>query len=110
MCRALRALAVALWIATAISTGNEKEEPRPKTSGTESDPLIQLEVNGLESEHRAETLLACLNQLPWASRTAVLPRYPGNIAKDRLHPKATAVVALPYALTDTVLRSARCPS
>src|SRR5262249_16454521 len=30
----------------------------------------------------------------WASRTAVLPRYPGNIARGRLHPRATAVVAL----------------
>jgi hypothetical protein len=35
-----------------------------------------------------------LNQLPWASRTAVLPAYPGAIAKNRLLPKATAVVAL----------------
>jgi hypothetical protein len=66
----------------------------PKTSGTENDALIQLEIEGIDDNDEAEALLACLNQLSWASRTAVLPHYPGVIAKDRLHPKATAVVAV----------------
>jgi hypothetical protein len=91
----LKLLAVALWIAVAaVAAGGENHNPRPKTGGTDNDPLIQLEVGGLEDDHRAEVLLACLNQFPWASRTAVLPRYAGTIAEGRLHPKATAVVAL----------------
>jgi hypothetical protein len=93
----LKPLPRALWIAVAVAAvgaGSENKSPRPKTGGTESDPLIQLEVGGIDGDNRAEVLLACLNQLPWASRTAVLPRYPGTIAKDRMHPNATAVVAL----------------
>jgi hypothetical protein len=91
----LKAFAAAWCIAVAaISAGNEKKNPQPKTGGTENDPLIQLEVKGLDGDNRAGVLLACLNQLPWASRTAVLPRHPGTIARDHLHPKATAVVAV----------------
>ena len=91
----LKTLAVALWMAVAaVAAGGENDKPQPKTGGTVNDPLIQLEVGGLDGDNRAEVLLACLNQLPWASRTAVLPRYPGAIARDRLLPKATAVVAL----------------
>jgi hypothetical protein len=90
----LPALAVALWVAAAVSAGGEKKNPQPKTGGTENDPLIQLELGGLDGDDRAEVLLACLNQFPWASRTAVLPRHPGAVAKDRLHPGAKAVVAV----------------
>jgi len=67
---------------------------RPKTGGTENDPLIQLELSSLACDNWAETLLAALNQLSWTSRTAVLPCYPGTIAKERLRPKASAVVAV----------------
>jgi hypothetical protein len=72
----------------------EKQRPKPKTGGTDNDPLIQLEVEGVDGGHRADALLASLNQLPWASRTAVLPRFPGTIGRDHWHPKARAVVAL----------------
>jgi hypothetical protein len=90
-----KALAVALWaVLAAVSAGIEKHSPQPKTGGTENDPLMQLEVGGLDGDKRADVLLACLNQLPWASRTAVLPGHPGTIAKDRWHPKATAAVAV----------------
>jgi hypothetical protein len=70
------------------------EKVAPKTGGTENDPLIQLELPPLAADGGAEALLAALNQLPWASRTAVLPQCPGNVAKGRLHPRATAVVAV----------------
>jgi hypothetical protein len=87
--------ALALWVAVAgLGPANEKQSPQPKTDGTDNDPLIQLELEGLDGDNRAEVLLACLNQLPWASRTAVLPRYPGAIARDRWQPKATAAVAV----------------
>jgi hypothetical protein len=66
----------------------------PKSEGTANDPLIQLELPPLAADGGAEALLALLNQIPGASRTAVLPRYPGAIAKDRFHPQATAVVAI----------------
>jgi hypothetical protein len=68
--------------------------PRAKIGGTDNDPLIQLELTPAVSRNTAETVLACLNQLPWASRTAVLPRYPGIIPKGLLHPRAVAVVAV----------------
>src|SRR5262249_19386494 len=91
----LRALAVVLWFAVAaVSAGGEKKDPQPKTAGAESDPPIQLELKGPGGDDRAGVLLACLNQLPWATRTAVLPQYPGIIARERLHPKATAVAAV----------------
>src|SRR5262249_51957044 len=54
----------------------------------------QIELKGVEDEQRADDLLALLNQLSWASRTAVLPRYPGVIARERWQPKATALVAV----------------
>jgi hypothetical protein len=66
----------------------------PKTGGTDNDPLVQLELAPLAPEGEAEALLAVLNQLPWASRTAVLPRHAGAVAKDHWHPKATAAVAV----------------
>jgi peroxiredoxin len=69
------------------------EPPQPRTGGTDNDPLIQMELPPL-ADGGAEKLLAALNQLPWASRTAVLPRYPGSIARGRLHARAIAVVAL----------------
>jgi hypothetical protein len=73
---------------------NPVDRLRPKTAGTDNDPLIQLEGSGAAGEKGHDALLACLNQLPWASRTAVLPAYRGAIAKDRWLPKATAAVAL----------------
>src|SRR5262245_5967449 len=84
-------LAAGIALAAAVAR-SEDTNLRPKTGGTENDPLIQLALGGLDGEGRAEVLLACLNQLPWASRTAVLPRYPGTIAKGRWQPKATAAV------------------
>ena len=79
----------------AFPTGaNPADKVRPKCGGTDNDPLIQLELPPLAPDGGAEALLAALNQLPWASRTAVLPRYPGVVAKARRHPRATAVVAL----------------
>jgi hypothetical protein len=88
-------LAVALWIAVAaVSAADDQKSPRPKTGGTENDPLIQLELMGTSGDREADNLLDTLNQLPWASRTAVLPRYPGTFSKDRWHPKATAMVAV----------------
>ena len=90
----LRALAAALWIAVvAVSAADDKGMPQPKAGGTDNDPLVQLEVEGASGD-RATVLLAALNQCSWASRTAVLPDYPGFIAKDRLRPKATAVLAV----------------
>jgi peroxiredoxin len=89
----IQALVVALWVAVAAS-GDERATPRPKTGGTDNDPLIQLEVQGLDGDQRAEALLACLNRFPWASRTAVLPRYPGAVARERLLPRAAAVLAV----------------
>src|SRR5262249_8866912 len=76
------------------ATGSRDKDPRPKTEGTDNDPLIQLQLEGFDSDKRADELLACLNQFPWASRTAVLPRYPGAIAKERWQPKSTAAVAV----------------
>src|SRR5262245_62045639 len=85
-------LALGMSIAVALAAGDDQLQP--KTGGTENDPLIQLEVRGLEEDNRVRALLACLNQFPWASRTAVLPRFPGVIANRFWHPKATAVVAV----------------
>src|SRR5262245_47895055 len=90
-----------LVVATASAEGPPRpqerppaEKPGPKKGGTENDPLIQLEVACLSPTEGDEALLAALNSLPWASRTAVLPDYPGVIARDRLHTRATAVAAL----------------
>jgi hypothetical protein len=80
--------------AASQTPANPPDKVGPKTGGTENDPLIQLELPPLAADGGAEALLAALNQLPWASRTAVLPHYPGNVAKGRLHPRATAVVAV----------------
>ena len=77
---------------TARADG-QSNEVKPKMGGTDNDPLIQLELAPIAAEE-PETLLAALNQLPWASRTAVLPRYPGSVAEKRLHPKAVAVIAV----------------
>jgi hypothetical protein len=81
-------------VLAADPTGSQDKDPRPKIEGTDNDPLIQLELEDLNGDKRAEELLACLNELPWASRTAVLPRYPGTIAKERLQPKSRAAVAV----------------
>src|SRR5262249_41936123 len=90
-----KSLAAALCLAgAAVAAGNQGSNPQPKTGGTENDPYIQLELKNFDGAAGAEAVLACLNQLPWASRTAVLPRYPGAIARDRLHPRATAVVTV----------------
>jgi hypothetical protein len=70
------------------------KDPQPKMEGTDNDPLIQIELEGFNGDKRAEELLACLNQFPWASRTAVLPRYRGTIAKERWQPKCTAALAV----------------
>jgi hypothetical protein len=80
--------------AAVTTPAKPAEKVGPKTGGTDNDPLIQLELPPLAADGGAEALLAALNQLPWTSRTAVLPHYPGNVAKGRLHPRATAVVAL----------------
>jgi hypothetical protein len=82
-------------LAVQMARGDDRaDKPTPKTGGTDNDPLIQLELAPLATEGAAKALLVVLNQLPWASRTAVLPRYPGAVGKDDWHPKATAVVAV----------------
>src|SRR5262249_45849366 len=89
---------VVVWagaLAVQLARGGDRAgRTTPKTGGTDNDPLIQLELEPLAPEGAAEALLTVLNQLPWASRTAVLPRYAGAVAKDRWHPKATAAVAV----------------
>src|SRR5262245_51286233 len=80
------------WAAAAA--GSENTNPQPKAGGTDNDPLIQMEVTGVDGEQKVDNLLTILNQLPWASRTAVFPRHPGAIGKDRRQPKATAAVAI----------------
>src|SRR5262245_48821551 len=81
-------------MALAAAVGNENINLRPKTGGTDNDALIQMEIKGVEDDQKADDLLAILNQLPWASRTAVLPRHPGVIPKERWQPKATAAIAI----------------
>jgi hypothetical protein len=83
-----------LSLLLALTAGAAWAADTPKTGGTDNDPLIQLEIPNLAGEGKEETLLATLNQLPWASRTAVLPHHPGAVGRERLHPGATAVVAL----------------
>src|SRR5262249_21383245 len=94
----IRKVLLVVWagvLAVQTARGDDRAaKPTPKTGGTDNDPLIQLELAPLAPEGAAEALLAVLNQLPWASRTAVLPRYAGAVAKDHWHPKATAAVAV----------------
>jgi hypothetical protein len=93
-----RKVLIVMWagvLAVQLARGDDRaDKPTPKTGGTDNDPLIQLELAPLAPEGAAEALLTVLNQLPWASRTAVLPRYAGAVAKDHWHPKATAAVAV----------------
>src|SRR5262245_22975248 len=93
-----RTVSIAVWLGvffTPLAHGDDWfGKTAPKTGGTDNDALIQLELAPLAREGAAAELLAVLNQLPWASRTAVLPRHVGAIAKERWHPKATAAVAV----------------
>jgi hypothetical protein len=93
-----RKVLIVAWagvLAVQLARGDGRaDRTTPKTGGTDNDPVIQLELAPLASEGAAEALLAVLNQLPWASRTAVLPHYAGAVARDRWHPKATAAVAV----------------
>jgi hypothetical protein len=98
LAKLLPGMLLGVWLAFSTPTvGGERpptQPPQPRTGGTDNDPLIQLELPALAADGGADKLLAALNQLPWASRTAVLPHHPGIVARGRLHPRATAVVAL----------------
>jgi peroxiredoxin len=93
-----RKVLIVVWVgvlAGQIARGDDRaKKPTPKTAGTDNDPLIQLELAPFAQEGAAEALLGVLNQLPWTSRTAVLPSYTGAVPKDSWHPKATAAVSI----------------